>query len=70
MEKLEEKVLLLHEMVVAAEHIVVHTGAGISTAAGEVSIKKLNIAVVFAKAWINNGLRLQPLIASGRPNNP
>ncbi len=33
-EKLEEKICLLHEMVVAAEHIVVHTGAGISTAAG------------------------------------
>ncbi len=34
-EKLEEKVCLLQELVVAAQHIVVHTGAGISTAAGK-----------------------------------
>lgn len=34
MEKLEEKVSLLHEMILAAQHVVVHTGAGVSTAAG------------------------------------
>ncbi len=36
-EKLEEKVCLLHELISAAQYIVVHTGAGISTAAGKLS---------------------------------
>ena len=33
-DKLEEKVALLSEMISAAQHMVVHTGAGISTSAG------------------------------------
>ena len=33
--KLQEKVTALKEMMCAAEHTVVHTGAGISTSAGE-----------------------------------
>ncbi len=34
-EKLEEKVGLLCEMMSSARHLVVHTGAGVSTSAGE-----------------------------------
>lgn len=33
--KLEEKVSILCDMLAASRHVVVHTGAGISTAAGE-----------------------------------
>ena len=36
-EKLEEKISLLCEMLTSLQHVVVHTGAGISTAAGAIN---------------------------------
>ena len=51
MEKLEEKVSLLHEMVLAAQHVVVHTGAGVSTAAGRAVM--LTIALMHISQFLS-----------------
>ena len=52
LEKLKEKVDILCEMLSACKHAVVHTGAGISTAAGEMKALKQSFCVCLHWVWV------------------